>query len=315
MIGITIGDPAGVGPEITLRALELMSAQERAQTRIYGNGETLRQVAKLIGCNLDIEREVQLVDLPIDGAPLPMGQIDRRAGDAAYRFICAAVNDAREGIIGCIVTAPINKAALNLAGHHYDGHTGLLAHLTGGKAWMILASETLKVIHTSTHVSLQDAILRTTPQRVLETIEAGYKHLQRIGIENPRIAVAGLNPHCGEGGLFGEEDTRLILPGVEQARAAGFDVSGPIPADSVFYRASQGEFDLVVANYHDQGHIPVKLIAFETAVNVSVGLNIDRTSVDHGTAFDIAGKGVAKHDNLLSAIAYARQLVAGEKYV
>lgn len=315
MIGITIGDPAGVGPEITLRALEQMSREERALTRIYGNGATLKHVAGLIGSQLDLDNDLQLVDLPIDGAPLAMGQIDERAGDAAYRFICAAVEDAKAGKIGCIVTAPINKAALNQAGHHYDGHTGLLAHLTQGKAWMILASETLKVIHTSTHVSLEDAIRRTTPERVLETVRAGHEHLKRIGVENPRIAVAGLNPHCGEGGLFGDEDTRLILPGIEQARAAGMDVSGPIPADSVFYRATRGEFDLVVANYHDQGHIPVKLIAFETAVNVSVGLNIDRTSVDHGTAFDIAGKGIAKHDNLLSAIAYARKLVTGDKYV
>lgn len=311
MIGITMGDPAGVGPEITIRAIEGMSEAERAQTKVYGNLLTLEHVAKTIGSDLNIAQAVEVVDLPIEGAPLPLGKLDSRAGDAAYRFIAQAVEDSQAGRIGCIVTAPINKAALNSAGHHYDGHTGLLAHLTQGSAWMILASDTLKVIHTSTHVSLQDAIKHTKPERVYDTIKAGAEHLQRIGIQNPRIAVAGLNPHCGEGGLFGDEDTRLILPGIEKAKAEGMAVFGPIPADSVFYRATQGEFDLVVANYHDQGHIPVKLIAFETAVNVSVGLPIDRTSVDHGTAFDIAGKGIAKYDNLLSAIAYARKLVAG----
>lgn len=314
MIGITMGDPAGVGPEITLRALESMSADERAQTRVYGNLKTLQHVAELIGCKLALEGgDICVIDMEIEGAPLALGKLDARAGDAAYRFIVKAAEDAKSKTIGCIVTAPINKAALNQAGHHYDGHTGLLSHLTGESAWMILASEKLKVIHTSTHVSLAEAVKRTSPARVFATIKAGHQHLTRIGIHKPRIAVAGLNPHCGEDGLFGDEDTQLIRPGIEQAIEAGMDVEGPIPADTVFYRANRGEFDLVVANYHDQGHIPVKLVAFETAVNVSVGLSIDRTSVDHGTAFDIAGKGIAKHDNLLSAIAYARKLAAGEK--
>ncbi|CCO50299.1 4-hydroxythreonine-4-phosphate dehydrogenase 2 [Vibrio nigripulchritudo SOn1] len=314
MIGITMGDPAGVGPEITIRALESMSLQERQQTVVYGNITTLKHVANLIGSHLQFDDNINIVDIDIEGAPLKMGQLDVRAGNAAYQFIHQAVADAKTKSIDCIVTAPINKAALNLAGHHYDGHTGLLAHLTKGNAWMILAADNLKVIHTSTHVSLAEAIQRTTPERIFDTIKAGYEHLVRIGIEQPKIAVAGLNPHCGENGLFGDEDTRLIVPGIERAQDAGIDVKGPIPSDSLFYRASKGEFDLVVANYHDQGHIPVKLIAFDTAVNVSVGLSIDRTSVDHGTAFDIAGKGVAKHDNLLSAIAYARKLVVGDAH-
>jgi 4-hydroxythreonine-4-phosphate dehydrogenase len=176
---------------------------------------------------------------------------------------------------------------------------------------MLLASERLKVIHVSTHVSLKDAISRATPERVLATIRAGHAHLQRIGIAAPRIAVAGINPHCGEGGLFGTEDDAQIVPAVETARAEGIDVQGPIPADTVFHRAHNGAFDLVVAQYHDQGHIPIKLIAFDTAVNVSLGLPIDRTSVDHGTAFDIAGRGIANHENLNAAIAYARRLAAG----
>ena len=188
----------------------------------------------------------------------------------------------------------------------------MLAALTGQKgAFMLLASDRLKVIHTSTHVSLRTAIERTTPERIRDTVRAGHDHLRRIGYDSPRIAVSGLNPHCGENGLFGDEDDRLIVPGIAMARAEGIDVQGPVSADTLFHRAYNGAFDLVVANYHDQGHIPIKLVAFDTAVNVSIGLPIDRTSVDHGTAFDIAGKGIATHDNLLHAIAYARRLAAG----
>ena len=312
MIGITMGDPAGVGPEIILKAVADMTPEDRAATRVFGNLATLQAVAALIGSPVVPGTDVAVTDLPIDGAPLPMGRPDPRAGDAAFRFIEAAVRAAEAGEIGCIVTAPINKATLNAAGHHYDGHTGMLAALTGQKgAFMLLASERLKVIHTSTHVSLHEAIRRTTPERIRDTVRAGYDHLRRIGYDAPRIAVSGLNPHCGEGGLFGDEDDRLIAPGIAMARAEGIDVHGPISADTLFHRAYGGAFDLVVANYHDQGHIPIKLVAFDTAVNVSIGLPIDRTSVDHGTAFDIAGKGIANHENMAHAIAYARRLAAG----
>ncbi|EPX78750.1 4-hydroxythreonine-4-phosphate dehydrogenase PdxA [Salipiger mucosus] len=312
MIGITMGDPAGVGPEITLKAIAAMDPEGRAQTRVFGNGPTLEAAEAVVKTGLVPGQDFQLTDLPIEGAPLPFGQTDPRCGDAAFRFIEAAVRAAEAREIGCIVTAPINKASLNAAGHHYDGHTGMLAALTGQKgAFMLLASDKLKVIHASTHVSLKTAIERTSPERILETVRAGDGHLKRIGIAHPRIAVAGLNPHCGEGGLFGDEDDRLIAPGVKMAQDEGIDVVGPISADTLFHRAYQGAFDLVVANYHDQGHIPIKLVAFDTAVNVSVGLPIDRVSVDHGTAFDIAGKGIANHENMLEAIAYARRLVAG----
>jgi 4-hydroxythreonine-4-phosphate dehydrogenase len=311
IIGITMGDPCGVGPEISVRALAGMPPEERDTTRIYGNLLTLEAARAALG--LDIDLAPHVADLPIDGAPLAWGQLSPIAGDAAFRFIENAVRDAQAGIIGCIVTAPINKEALNLAGHHYDGHTGMLRSLTGATAaYMLLASERLKVIHVSTHVSLQEAIRRATTERVLATIRAGNAHLKRIGYAAPKIAVAGINPHCGENGLFGTEDDDQIAPAVQAARAEGIDVHGPISADTVFYRAYSGVFDLVVAQYHDQGHIPIKLVAFDTAVNVSVDLPIDRTSVDHGTAFDIAGKGIANHGNLNSAIAYARKLVAGE---
>lgn len=312
MIGITIGDPAGVGPEITLKAVAGMSAEERAQTRIFGCRKTLEAAEAIVRTGLNIGRDVAVTDLPVEGGPLAFGREDARAGDAAFRFVEAAVRAALVHEIGCIVTAPLNKAALNAAGHHYDGHTGMLAALTGtGKAWMILASERLKVIHNSTHVSLRVAIERATEASVLDTIRIGNDHLKRLGYAAPRIAVAGINPHCGEGGLFGTEDTEQLVPAVKRARAEGIDAHGPIPGDTVFHRAHTGQFDLVVAQYHDQGHIPIKLVAFDTAVNVSLGLPIDRTSVDHGTAFDIAGKGVADHGNMNEAIAYARRLVAG----
>jgi 4-hydroxythreonine-4-phosphate dehydrogenase len=312
IIGITMGDPAGVGPEISIKALVEMDADARARTRIYGNRATLEAARAAVGVSLDLDGVV--VDLPMEGAPLPWGKLDPICGDAAFRFIEKAVRDAEAGEIGCIVTAPINKEALNAAGHHYDGHTGMLAALTGQKsAFMLLASERLKVIHVSTHVSLKTAIDRATPERILATIRAGNEHLKRVGYERPRIAIAGINPHCGENGLFGTEDDVQVAPAVAMARAEGIDVVGPISADTVFHRAYNGGFDLVVAQYHDQGHIPIKLVAFDTAVNVSLGLPIDRTSVDHGTAFDIAGTGKANHINMNSAIAYARRLVSGKK--
>jgi 4-phospho-D-threonate 3-dehydrogenase / 4-phospho-D-erythronate 3-dehydrogenase len=310
LVGITMGDPAGVGPEVTVRAVAEMSAADRARTRIYGNHATLELARRIAGVDLDLAGLVE--DLPIDGGPLAPGKIDPRAGDAAFRFIERAVRDAMDRTIACVVTAPINKEALNLAGHHYDGHTGMLAALTGQKsAFMLLASDLLRVIHVSTHVAVKRAIEQATPERILATIRAGNDHLKRIGIGNPRIAVAGINPHCGEGGLFGNEDDLQVVPAVVMARAEGIDVHGPIAADTVFYRAYGGTFDLVVAQYHDQGHIPIKLVAFDSAVNVSLGLPIDRTSVDHGTAFDIAGTGKASHVNMKAAIAYARRLASG----
>lgn len=312
MIGITVGDPAGVGPEVTLKSIAEMSAEDRAQTKIFGCLATMKAAEAAVASGITPGVDVEVVDIPVEGGPVPFGKADARAGDAAFRFVARAVEAALSGEIGCIVTAPLNKAALNAAGHHYDGHTGMLAHLTGEKkAWMLLASERLKVVHVSTHVSLRTAIDRAQPDHILATIRIGNEHLKRIGYESPRIAVAGINPHCGEGGLFGTEDDEHIAPAIAAARAEGINVEGPVPADTVFHRAYHGGFDLVVAQYHDQGHIPVKLVAFDTAVNVSLGLPIDRTSVDHGTAFDIAGKGIASHTSMNSAIAYARRLTAG----
>ena len=312
MIGITMGDPAGVGPEIIVKSLAAMPAAERQGFRVYGTRASLAAAEAILNTGLDIAA-LDVHDIAIPGEPMPFGKLDPRGGEACFRYIEAAVKDAMAGRISVIATAPINKAALNAAGHHYDGHTGMLASLTGSKSsFMLLTSERLNVIHVSTHVSLKDAIARATTERVLATIRAGHAHFRRFG-ETPRIAVAGLNPHCGEGGLFGTEDDAHIAPAVAQARAEGINAVGPVPADTVYHRAYEGAFDLVIAQYHDQGHIPIKLVAFDTAVNVSVGLPIDRCSVDHGTAFDIAGRGIAKNINLDHALTYAARLAAHPK--
>ena len=310
-IGITLGDPAGVGPEVICKALAAIPSAEREAIVVIGSGETLARAAKAVGADTGLLDSFAVEEVASDGLPLQFGKVDPRGGEACYRYIVRAVEMAKAGEIGCIVTAPISKEALNAAGHHYDGHTGMLAALTGAKSsFMLLASERMSVVHVSTHVSLKDAIARLSVERVLATIRAGHAHFERIGRRQPRIAVAGINPHCGENGLFGREDDQYIAPAVAAARNEGIDAHGPVSADTLFYRAYNGAFDLVVAQYHDQGHIPMKLVAFDTAVNVTLGLPIDRCSVDHGTAFDIAGTGKANHVNMLSAIAYGRKLTA-----
>lgn len=311
-IGITLGDPAGIGPEVICKALNTIESLAREGIVVIGSGETLARAARIAGAEAGLLGTLVVEEVESD--PLPFGKIDVRGGEASFRYVSRAVEMAKRGEIGCIVTAPISKEALNAAGHHYDGHTGMLAALTGAKSsFMLLASERLSVVHVSTHVSLKDAITRLNTERVLATIRAGHAHFERIGRHRPRIAVAGLNPHCGEKGLFGREDDEIIAPAVAAARTEGIDAAGPISPDTLFYRAYNGAFDLVVAQYHDQGHIPMKLVAFDTAVNVTLGLPIDRCSVDHGTAFDIAGTGKANHVNMLSAIAYARKLTASRQ--
>lgn len=312
-LAITMGDPSGVGPEICLKAIASLPIGDRRNFVIIGDQRTLERARNACGLDITFQPEsgdyCKIIHVPVDGLPDQFGVLSPRCGEAAFRYLEKAVELAISGEVSAIVTAPINKEALNLAGHHFDGHTGMLAHLTNStSSWMLLASERLNVIHVSTHVALKEAIDRATPDRVYKTIRMGYDHLRRLGTHNPRIAVAGINPHCGESGLFGNEDDLQVAPGVAMARAEGINVAGPISADTVYYKAYQGAFDLVVAQYHDQGHIPIKLVAFDTAVNVTLGLPIDRVSVDHGTAFDIAGKGVANHVNMLSAIAYASKL-------
>ncbi len=310
-IAITMGDPSGIGPEIICKALAALPADMRRACRVIGTRRFLERANSLTDSGLTFgPGGVTITDVQTPGhEQIRDAEVTAGGGHAAHGYVVKAVDMALRGEAEAIVTAPLNKAALHKAGHHYDGHTELLQHLTGAQSsYMLLASERLKVIHVSTHCSLAEAITRTRRGRILETIRAGRDHLQRMGVTEPRIACAGLNPHCGEGGLFGKQDTQEIAPAVAAARDEGIDATGPLPADSVFHRAAAGAFDLVVANYHDQGHIPVKLIAFHSAVNVSLGLPIARCSVDHGTAFDIAWTGRADHTNMLSALAYARRM-------
>ena len=322
-IAITMGDPSGVGAEVIVKAIADIPVDKRGGFVVIGDADTVERAAKVCGVDLAFHRygtvgasgSLALRHVSVEGLPGEFGVLSPRCGEASFRYIEAAVRMAEAGEAAGIVTAPINKEALNAAGHHYDGHTGMLAALTGSKSsWMLLASERLKVIHVSTHVSLRTAIERAKPERILATIRTGHEHLKRMGYDNPRIAVAGINPHCGESGLFGTEDDDSIRPGVEAAIAEGINVVGPISADTVYHRAYQGAFDLVIAQYHDQGHIPIKLVAFDSAVNVSLGLSIDRTSVDHGTAFDIAGTGKANHVNMLAALDYAARLAANRQH-
>ena len=281
-IAITAGDPAGIGPEIAKRAAEDARVRDVCEPIVYG---------------------------PPPGATFPPGVLSAAAGRAAYDTIVRAVDDARSGEVAAIATAPINKEAFRLAGLQWSGHTDLLAHLTGARdVAMLFHSDELRVVLATVHVALADVPRTLTSSLMERTIALTARELPRFDKITPRIAVAGLNPHAGEHGLFGCEETDVIVPAIEACRRRGIDVSGPFPADTVFVRARRGEFDVVIACYHDQGLIPVKLVAFGKAVNVTIGLPIVRTSVDHGTAFDIAGKGVADPESMVAAVLLAARL-------
>jgi 4-hydroxythreonine-4-phosphate dehydrogenase len=322
IIAVTMGDPAGVGPEIVVKTFAEEGFHDENRALVVGDPKILERAAKLLKLAVRINVipspeeaafEPATVDVLAVGeelpAELPFGQLDARAGDAAFRYLQRATQLASAGRVGAIATAPLNKEAMHLAGHHYPGHTEILAELTATKAYaMMLVTEELKVIHVSTHVSLREAIERVRPDRELAVIRLAHASLGKLGVESPKVAVAGLNPHAGENGLFGREDLECIAPAVEEARQEGIEATGPHPPDTVFMRARRGEFDIVVVQYHDQGHIPVKLMGFDTGVNVTVGLPFFRTSVDHGTAFDIAGSGKADHASLRAAIDLARKL-------
>ena len=326
LIAVTMGDPAGIGPEIVARTFADPGFREGNRALVVGDPVILERAAKLLGLPLRVNEisepeeatlEPGAVDVLAVGelpGDLPFGELDARAGDAAFRYLERATNLASAGRVGAIATAPLNKEAMHLAGHKYPGHTEILAELTGTEDYaMMLVTDELKVIHVSTHVSLREAIERVRPERELAVIHLAHASLRKLGVDNPRVAVAGLNPHAGENGLFGTEDSERIAPAVEEARERGIEASGPWPPDTVLMRARRGEFDVVVVQYHDQGHIPVKLMGFDTGVNVTVGLPFFRTSVDHGTAFDIAGTGKADHASLRAALDLARRLASAEE--
>jgi 4-hydroxythreonine-4-phosphate dehydrogenase len=320
-IAITMGDPAGIGPEIILKALAVEGVYGLCKPIVYGDVAWMRKAATVvprveiepgyIEVNFDklVTKLVQQAT-EADLSGVRWGEISAAAGKAAAQCVIAAAEDAMRGEVDAIVTAPLNKEAMALGGYAYPGHTELLAHVTHTPRYgMLLLSGGLRVVHVSTHVSLREAIDRVKTARVLECIQLGHRACLDLGIAAPRIAVAGLNPHAGENGLFGTEEETEILPAIRAAQAQGIDASGPHPPDTIFARVVKGAFDLVVAMYHDQGHIPVKLHGFESGVNVTIGLPIIRTSVDHGTAFDIAGKGIASETSLLEAIRVAVQMV------
>jgi 4-hydroxythreonine-4-phosphate dehydrogenase len=287
VVGITVGDPAGIGPEIARKAAADARVRRACEVRFYGPDEA--HAARLVR----------------------PGVLSAQAGQAAYDAIVAAVADARAGRIDAIATAPVNKEAFALAGLPWKGHTDLLGALTGSpRAIMMFDSEPLRVILATVHVAIADVPRVLTADLLRETIAITARELPRFGYAAPRLAMAGLNPHAGEHGLMGEEDDRVIAPTVAACRAQGIDITGPIPGDTVFVRATRGEFDAVIACYHDQGLIPVKLLAFGSAVNVTLGLPIVRTSVDHGTAFDIAGQDRADPSSLIHAVLLAARLAA-----
>ena len=323
-IGITMGDPAGVGPEVVMKALAHRATYETARPIVIGDAKRLERAAAIAGVTVGVRSiaepeharfehgTVDCIDLGLVAADLPFGKLSAAAGEAAYRYIERAVTLASERRIDAICTAPLNKEALNAAGHHYPGHTELLAELTGTRevSLMLLAPK-LRVIHVTTHIGLLDAIEKIDAGLVERTIRRGRDLLLRAGIGDPRIAVCGINPHAGEGGLFGRgEEEAKIVPAIAACTARGWRVEGPLPADTLFFRALRDDFDLVVAMYHDQGHGPVKAVAFDLGVNVTAGLPVVRTSVDHGTAFDIAGTGKADERSMLEALRQAA-LLAG----
>ena len=326
LVAVTMGDPAGIGPEIIAKTFADPGFHARNRALVVGDAGMLERAAQLLDLPLRVndipEPEdaafepgtadvLQVGDLPLD---LPFGELDARAGDAAFRYVERATRLASAGRVAAIATAPLNKEAMHLAGHGYPGHTEILADLTGTEDYaMMLVTDELKVIHVSTHVSLKEAIERAQPERELAVIRLAHESLQKLGVESPRVAVAGLNPHAGENGLFGKEDLEKIRPAVKAALGEGVDASGPWAPDTVMMRARQGHFDVVVVQYHDQGHIPIKLMGFDTGVNVTVGLPFFRTSVDHGTAFDIAGTGKADHASLEAALDLARSLAGAEE--
>jgi len=314
IIGITMGDPAGVGPEVIAKALAHQSAYDICRPIVIGDAKRLALAAEIVKLSKPIRSvsavaeagfihsEIDCLDLGLVPEGTPFGRLSAVCGDAAFRYLERAIKLAVARDIDAICTAPLNKEALHLAGHHYPGHTEILAELTGtSEVSLMLVGPKLKIIHVTAHVGLVEAVRRISAELVERTISRGREML--LGGGEPRIGVCGINPHAGENGIFGEgEEEGKVTPAVDRCRKKGWLVEGPLPADTLFYLAANGRFDLVVAMYHDQGHGPFKVLGIEDGVNVTAGLPIVRTSVDHGTAFDIAGTGQADERSMLAAL-------------
>ena len=335
IVAITMGDPASIGPEITIKALAGHAGlYDSCRPLVIGDAEVMRRARGMVDREDVVIHAVRAVSEAlftpgtidvfdmglVDIGRLKLGEVSVMAGEAAFQYVKKAIEMAMSGEVDGTVTNALNKEAINLAGHHFSGHTEIYAHYTGtGKYCMMLAHRNMRVTHVSTHVSLREACDRVKKERVLEVIRMSHEACRDLGIEKPRVAVAGLNPHCGEGGLFGDEEIREIAPAIEAARAEGIDASGPYPPDSVFSKLRGGWYDIVVCMYHDQGHIPMKVTGFVydseagkwdsvEGINLTLGLPIVRVSVDHGTAFDQAGTGTASERSLLNAIDYGVRL-------
>jgi 4-hydroxythreonine-4-phosphate dehydrogenase len=326
-IAITVGDPAGVGPEIALKAGRHFAPQLETgafRLRLIGSLAALGEVARSLDLPLPAvaQADEPLGIWPIEGSAVAIGQVSAEGGSQAYEAVAEGVRRTMAGEASAIVTAPLNKESLHLAGHRFPGHTELLAALTGARdSAMMLAHGSFRVSHVTTHIALEDVPKRATEPRMRRVLDLTIEALKHLGIAAPRVAIAALNPHAGEGGIFGTHDIRVTEPIVADYRARGHDVHGPVPGDTVFVKMRGGAYDAVVAMYHDQGHIPVKLLGFQidpqtgewlglSGVNITLGLPIVRTSVDHGTAFDIAGRGIARESSLIEAIDYALSLTA-----
>ena len=333
LIGISVGDPAGIGPEITARALALTEIYALCRPLVVAEAEMMKEAIQFSKLNLKTHvvsspkegsyqfGTIDLLDLKnLDGRSIKHKTISADYGRASFEYVKKAIELAMAKEIDATVTGPISKEAINLAGFHYSGHTEIYADLTRTKDYaMMLAHDQFRVIHVSTHVSLREACERVKKDRVYRVIILGFDAVKRLGVENPKIAVAGLNPHAGEEGLFGREVIEQIKPAIQQAQKEGLDVEGPVPPDTVFSKMQGGQYDLVVVMYHDQGHIPTKLIGFQyddktktwgsmSGVNITCGLPIIRVSVDHGTAFGKAGEGRANPESMIQAIKIAAQL-------
>lgn len=330
VIAISMGDPAGIGPEICVKALSKASVYERCKPLVIGDATVMKQTVEMLGSTLQVKSVhnvseatfekgcIDVFDLAnVDLHVLKPGEVSAMAGQAAFEAVIKVIELALAGEVDATVTAPINKESIHKAGHPFSGHTEIYAHYTQtDKFAMLLADKDLRIIHVTTHVSLRKACDLCKKDRILDVIRLLDDACRQFGIAEPRLAVAGLNPHAGENGLFGDEEINEIIPAIVEANLSGFNVVGPIPPDTIFVKAVQGKFDGCVAMYHDQGHIPFKLEGFKwdnekqtmasvKGVNITLGLPIIRTSVDHGTAFEIAGKGIASEDAMLVAIDYA----------
>lgn len=319
-LAITMGDPAGIGPEIIVKLFDKNPPEDCV---VYGDVRQIERAVEQIGSDLRVQQVshadekrvglaipvLQACD-PLD-AETPIGQCSAPAGKAAYQCVQKAISDALGGQVAGLVTAPLNKKAIEMAGFDFPGHTEILSHRCGDvPVAMMLANEDIRTVLVTIHIPLSAVSQALTVQAELQAIQLAHQGCMSLGVKHPRIAVAGLNPHAGESGKFGDEEARIIEPAIDAAKAQGMDVSGPWPGDTVFGRARQGEFDVVVAQYHDQGLIPVKYLGLDQGVNITIGLPFVRTSVDHGTAFDIAGRGTASQASLQQAVQMARTLLA-----